>query len=307
MPQTLPRPEITVLMATCQGAAHLPAQLASLAAQQGVDWALWVSDDGSTDGTWEILDRFRRETAQPVRLLRGPRRGAAANFLSLLCHPDLPAGAVALSDQDDLWYPDKLARALTRLTRETGPAVYTARSRHVAADGTPLGASRALQGPPGFGNAQVENRVSGHAAVLNSEALALVRAAGPVTVPFHDWWLYLLITGAGGGVISDPAQVLDYRQHGQNVLGAPRGGLAALHRAALVLGPVGQGWMAQNRAALAQAMPLLTPEARHLLDALSTPPHRGLARARRVRRMGLTRQGATAQALIWLAAVLGRL
>ena len=147
-------PPITVLLACYQGAGHLRAQLDSLAAQDHRDWALWVSDDGSTDGTREIVTAFR--SAHPgheIRLLDGPRRGAAANFLSLMCHPDLPETHVALADQDDLWYPHKLDHALRALSHLDGPAVYSAQSRHVAGDGTPLGLSRGHSGPPSFGNA----------------------------------------------------------------------------------------------------------------------------------------------------------
>lgn len=294
-------------MATYQGAAYLPEQLASLRAQKDVDWLLWASDDGSHDGTWALLEDFRSEMPHAVRLLRGPGQGAATNFLSLLCHPDLPVGPVALADQDDVWAPDKLIRALAHLKGTEGPAVYTARSRHVDADGTPLGASRELRGPTDFGNAQVENKVSGHAAVLNAAGLALVRRVGPVSVPFHDWWLYLLITGAGGQVICDQTQVLDYRQHGRNVLGARRSLMAGVRRAALVLSRVGQDWITANRAALMHAQPYLSQEARSSLAALTTAPHAGLGRVRQLRRLGVTRHERPAQALIWLAAMLGRL
>ena len=267
-----------------------------------------MSDDGSTDGTRDRVNRFA--AAHPdheIRLIDGPRQGAAANFLSLLCHPELPAGHVALSDQDDLWYPHKLSHALRALAPLDGPAIYSAQSRHVDAAGAPLGQSRVHDGPPSFGNALVQNRVAGHCAVLTPAALALVRAAGPVDVPFHDWWLYVLMMGAGGTVTVSAEVVLDYRQHGQNVLGAHRGPLAGLRRAALVLGPVYRGWQAQNRAALDRAHVHLTPQARALLTALDAAPPRGLARARALARLGITRDRALATAFLRLAAFLGRI
>lgn len=306
-PSAAPLPRITLLMASYQGAAHLQAQLDSFAAQDHADWALWISDDGSTDGTRGIVDRFR--SAHPdreIRLLDGPRRGAAANFLSLLCHPDLPPGWVALSDQDDLWYPHKLSHALRALAEETGAAVYSAQSRHIAEDGRPLGLSRVHRGRPSFGNALVQNRVAGHCAVLTPAALALVRTVGPVAVPFHDWWLYLLLSGAGGRVHVSPEVVLDYRQHGQNVLGAHRGPLAGLARAAMVLGPVYGRWQAANRAALDLARPVLTEEARALLAALEAAPRLGPGRARAQARLGIRRDKASATAFLRLAAGLGR-
>lgn len=300
-------PHVTILLASYQGAAHLGAQLDSLAAQDHVDWALWVSDDGSRDGTRGIVERFAAaHPSHEIRLLDGPRRGAAANFLSLLCHPDLPADPVAICDQDDIWYPHKLSHALMTLTHFDGPAVYSAQSRHVSATGATLGLSRVHSGPPSFGNALVQNRVAGHCAVLNPAALALVRAVGPVEVPFHDWWLYLLITGAGGQVTVSPEVVLDYRQHGDNVLGAHRGFLAGLARAAMVLGPTWRDWQTANRRALEQARPCLTGDTRALLAALDAAPARGLPRIRAQMRLGITRDRRAATAFLRLAAFLGR-
>ena len=120
-------PPVRILLATWNGAAHLSEQLDSYLAQDHGNWALWVSDDGSDDGTWEILEDFR--AAHPdreIRLLRGPGQGAAANFLSLLTHPELPPGPVALSDQDDVWKPCRLSRGLAAVHVDAGPALYGA-------------------------------------------------------------------------------------------------------------------------------------------------------------------------------------
>lgn len=299
-------PKVTILLATFQGAAHLREQLASIASQEGVNWVLRASDDGSDDGTLEVLTQFCAAYPDRVTLRAGPRRGAAANFLAMLCAPDLAPAPVALADQDDIWYPTKLKKALSCLETISDAAVYTARSRHVDALGRPLGLSRRHCGAPSFGNALVQNRVSGHAAVLNPQALALVRAVGPVEVPFHDWWLALLITGAGGTVVEDDAVVLDYRQHGDNVLGAPRSWRARLTRAALVLGPQGRRIMSANRAALARAAPFLTEDARALLDRLDTAPAHGVARVHALSRLGIRRDAPGAQAVLTLAATLGR-
>lgn len=295
---------VTLLMATHNGAAHLPAQLASIAAQSHGDWQLWVSDDGSTDDTRALIEDFAR--THPVHLIEGPRAGAAANFMHLLCHPDLPAGPVALSDQDDIWLPGKLARALAALQDVHGPALYGAQSLHVDATGTPLGPSPATPRGPSFENALVQNVVSGHSAVLNAQGLALVRRAGmPARIAFHDWWLYALMTGAGGRIILDPEQVLHYRQHGANVMGSFRGLRARMARLGLMLrGDFGR-WMAANRAGL-RATDVLTPEARAALRAIdqSCP---GPARAATLRRLGVHRQGRVDTAAVMIAAALGRI
>ena len=301
---------ITILLATRNGAAHLRDQLASYRAQEDAAWDLWVSDDGSTDATPTILAEFQTEIGDrhAMRLLSGPKRGVVANFLSLLTHPDLPQGPVALSDQDDVWFPDKLARARAALAAEAPVTLYGAQSIHTNVDLREIGRSRAPQRPPTFANALTQNIVSGHSTVLSAAALALVREAGPVDVPHHDWWLYQLISGAGGTVKIDPEPVLFYRQHGQNTMGAHRGALASLRRAGQVLGRTYGCWIDANTTALAGCSELLTAENRALLAAFrALPRNAGLARLRALSRLGLYRQGRLATAAFHLAATLGRI
>ncbi len=301
-------PHITIALCTHNGAAHLQAQLESYLAQTHENWSLWVSDDSSTDATRTILEDFaaRHGHAHAIRIIAGPDQGAMANYMSLLCHPEFPAGTVALSDQDDIWLEDKLARALHKMGQSEAPLLYGAQSRIVDAALRPIGASKTSNCTPGFGNALVQNIVSGHSAVLNASALALVRRAGvPEKVPFHDWWLYLLITGAGGYVMIDPAQVLLYRQHDNNVVGAHHGIRANMRRMRQITAQHFKTWTKDNAAALQACDAILTPQARHMLDSFTLPRH-GPARALQLRALGIRRHRPLATAGIYLAAMLGR-
>lgn len=307
---------ITILMCTYNGARHLPEQLESLLKQHHRNWSLWVSDDGSRDETRAILEAFRDRHGDrhPVRIIEGPQDGSARNFLSLLCHPDLPAGHVALSDQDDVWLPGKLSRALHILAREGArapeapPLIYGGQSFHVNDVLETIGASTPPAAPPSFANALVQNVVSGHSAVLTPAALALVRQAGvPAWVPFHDWWLYQLVTGCGGRAVIDQRRVLLYRQHKGNVIGAHRGVRAMVGRAAIVLGDQYGAWIRANTLALNKVAPLLEPDARRLVRTyLRAPSRGGLYRVRMLQRLGMERQTRFGTACLYLAGFLGR-
>lgn len=295
-------------MATRNGAAHLQAQLDSFAAQTHRNWMLWVSDDGSTDDTRALLARFAAN--HQVHLVEGPRSGsAAANFLHLLCHPELPTDhPVALSDQDDIWLPEKLAMGLAAVSGAEGPALYGAESHLVSETLEILSTSTAPNARPGFANALVQNLFSGHTSVLNPEALALVRRAGPQPgVPFHDWWLYQLISGAGGRLCLDPRPMALYRQHGGNTLGARRGLAGGLSRLASLDRGEFRRWSEANRTALAGVADLLTVEARETLAALRAPdaPRSGLARVRLFRKLGLARSSPAGTAALLAAAFKG--
>ncbi len=299
MPQS-PDDHIRILLCTRNGMPWLAAQLDSLLSQTHANWSLWVSDDGSTDDTLACLAAF--QAAHPDRLERiitGPQQGAAANFLHLLCHPDLPAGPVALCDQDDIWYPEKLDWALKALGPSSLPAVWAARYRVVDRDLAQSRPSPLWPRPPSLGNALVQNILSGHTLTLNAAAAALLRRAGPVTVPHHDWWIYLVMAATGGRILSDPRLVLDYRQHGANTMGARQTTRRARLRG-LFDGTM-QGWITRNLQALAQADLPLTPAARDLVTAWEGATWATL------RRHHIHRQSRRETAALYLAALSRRL
>src|SRR6185312_5860774 len=149
---------VAILMATKDGAAFLDEQLQSIARQTHADWRLVVSDDGSTDGTKDIVSRFSGEHPQRVTILDGPRQGVSANFLSLATNPDIDADFFAFSDQDDIWHGDKLARALDWLATIPAdtPSMYCGRTELMSADGRCYGLSPLFRRPPSFANALVQ-------------------------------------------------------------------------------------------------------------------------------------------------------
>lgn len=298
---------VTVLMALYQGAAFLRAQLDSIAAQTQ-DWRLIVSDDGSTDAGPDIVRAFAAAHPGRVTLTSGPRQGAAANFRRLMAAAGT-APLVALADQDDVWLPDKLARAAACLSGHTAPTLYCSRVTICDADLRPIGQSRRAQRPPSFRHALVQNLAQGNTIVLNRAALDLVQQADPLTPPvvMHDWWLYQLIAGVGGAVILDPRPSVLYRQHGSNVVGA-NGGLRARGASlARMLAGRHRDWSAQTLAALDPVRHLLTAENRAVLAEFERLHRAGLPRRlAAMRRGGFHRQGALSQAALWVAAALGR-
>lgn len=195
-----------------------------------------------------------------------------ANFLSLACNAEIQANYYAFCDQDDIWETDKLQRALDWLqTVQDGvPALYCARTRLVDAENREIGLSPLAVRPLCFVHALTQNPASGNTMVFNHAACALLRQAGAnVEVVAHDWWLYLLVTGAGGAVFYDPVPSLRYRQHGGNLVGMKRNWLARLLRLR-TLREVWQGNFRQGNdrhiRALQQGHVTLTPQNRLMLD-----------------------------------------
>lgn len=310
---------IRIVMATCNGAAHLSAQLDSFAAQTHDDWALMVADDGSGDATPELLAGWGR--ANPGRLAwsgPGPGRGVAANFLTLLARAaqDAPQAALAFSDQDDVWLPQKLACARDWLLANGAdrgvPLIWTCRTVLTDHALAPLGESRQFPQPPGFGNALVQNILAGNTMVLSPAAAravaATVDSALATGVPYHDWWVYQVLTGIGAGVRCEPAPLVLYRQHDSNMLGHHGPVRGRLRRLGLVARRDYSAWIDANLAALRRHETMLTPPARLMLRAFMQARRRGgPALAAALPRLGLHRQTPQGDRMLRLMALSGRL
>ena len=213
---------VAILMCTKDGAAFLAEQLHSIAEQTHTNWSLIVSDDGSTDATPNIIARFAEGSTQKTAIRSGPRQGVCANFLSLATDPGITANYFAFSDQDDIWYKNKLQRALAWLVTVPGdvPAVYCGRTELVSNDGRSYGLSPLFTRPIAFGNAIVQSLGGGNTMVFNAAAKRLLEATGRLDVVLHDWWMYQLVSAVGGAVHYDPQPMLKYRQHPDNLIGS---------------------------------------------------------------------------------------
>ena len=110
------RPSVSVAMATYNGERHLPAMLASLAAQTHPPDELVIRDDGSEDGTVGILHAFARRMPFRVEVVAGgPHLGHAQNVVaaSSACSGNI----IFFADQDDTWRPPKLATVAQHVRR----------------------------------------------------------------------------------------------------------------------------------------------------------------------------------------------
>lgn len=228
-------PTVCVLLATYNGQLWLEEQLDSLAGQAGVEVSVVASDDTSTDTTREILQTSR--PGLPLQLLPAlPHRLGSANrnFLRLVRDADIDSsGFVAFADQDDVWLPTKLQRAVAELHRTSAQAY----SSNVTAF-WPDGSERLLvkSGPQRRFDHLFESAGPGCTFVFTREAFLQLRRW--VTSQFndlqdvrvHDWLIYARARQLGWTWHIDAQSHMRYRQHALNEMGANRGRAAALSR-----------------------------------------------------------------------------
>jgi glycosyltransferase involved in cell wall biosynthesis len=303
---------VTILLCTYNGARFLPPQLASFEGQDFTGWRLVASDDGSTDDTIAILQRFQtRLGPERVEIRAGPRQGFVANFLSLACDRSVKSDYYAFSDQDDVWEPQKLSRALAQLGALPAdePALYCSRTRLIDEEGRYCGFSPLFQRQPSFRNALVQSIGGGNTMVFNNAVRDLFLLGGQRRqVAAHDWWAYLLTAAVGGHVIYDPEPRVRYRLHPGNIVGSNVGFLNHARRLNMISKRRFSHWMDLNTEALKPVEPHMTEENRRVFQMFcDARKQHVLGRTIGLLRAGIYRQTALGDFGLIVASLMGRI
>lgn len=304
-------PSVAILMGCYNGAKYLAEQLDSLEAQAHTNWRLYVSVDGSDDGTLEILNEYKLKWGADKLIIRdGPRQGFCRNFLSLACDPTIKADYYAFCDQDDVWLREKLKIAVAYLSSQQLdiPHVYCSRTTYVNHKLKPQGLSLPFVYPRTFRNAMVQSIAGGNTMVFSQRTKMLLNETGVQDVPSHDWWLYILVEAVGGMVYFDLNSYIYYRQHPGALVGANTSWGAMWRRFVMVMQGRFKEWNTQNLDALDKVARLIEPhnlqmmsEFRRLRD--STLMHR----VRMIGVCGLYRQSWWGTLSLFIAAVCKRI
>ena len=221
--------QIAILMATYNGARYVREQLDSLLCQTFTDWHLYIHDDGSTDGTTDVLRAYAADHPSQVTLLAyEPQGGACRNFLSMMEAVESPY--YMFCDQDDVWLPEKTEKTFLRLkmlehlSPDTPILVHSdlmltdarlnvtdtsfVRNQHIK-----------MAAIKTFEDYAATNTVTGCTALFNHRAKMCIRRPYDKAI-MHDAWLCLSVVAQGGIVDFIDEPLVKYRQHGHNVLGS---------------------------------------------------------------------------------------
>ena len=305
--------EVVLLLATYNGAAHLPELVASLGEQTYPFSRLVTGDDGSTDHTPSLVEHWTRDSEFTVTVQ--PRRsaplGPGLNFGGLLADAlELPALGqrryYLFCDQDDVWLPNKIEKlvAALKLAEQTHPGVPILVHSDLLVVDPQLNVI-----DPSFWHYQnidparhklnhllLQNTVSGCACIFN-DALAQLASPVPAAATMHDWWL-ALVASAFGEIVPVYDSLILYRQHAANDQGAARYNLPYITKKfwSLLAGRdfdrlIGQR-IAQARAFYARYRDRLSPNHCSLLeDFISIRDQGFVERRRRLARHRLAKSG----------------
>ena len=223
--------KISVALTSYNGERFIREQLRSIAGQTRLPDEVILCDDASTDGTVEVIRRFLEEDPLPGWKLTVNEKniGYIANFRQALslCGGDL----VFLSDQDDVWHPEKIER-MEALFRENGNIAALATAYEaIDAEGKPVPDALPLYRPAESwkegtlrqikGSVFYSNIAQGCACAYRRDvAEEYLRKGADCALP-HDWALNLLAFERGG-LYYWKERLFSYRLHGENTTGALR-------------------------------------------------------------------------------------
>lgn len=220
--------KISIALCTYNGVEFLQEQLESIALQTRIPDEMVICDDRSKDDTLEILRNFSSKVSFPVRIFLNEKNlGSTKNFEKAikLCTGDI----IFLSDQDDVWNPDKLEKIEKLFSISPSTALIFSDAELVDENLRPLGYT--LWKSIGFSKKEQSNFthgkfievllkrnvVTGSTMAFRSEFKQLFFPISDIWV--HDGWIALLIAFASDlGMISEP--LIKYRQHHMQQVGA---------------------------------------------------------------------------------------
>lgn len=216
------QPKICVLMCTYNGEEYLQEQIDSILNQNNVEVMLNIRDDGSTDKTLSILESYGKN----INWYQDQHLNVNKGFIKLAKEaPD--ADYYAFSDQDDVWLPDKLDRAISFLKNidNKKPAMYAC-GQIVVNENLEFLFQHNMNTDRSKDDFFAKNSFSGNTIVFNRKLFELLKMADLSVNPEqvkHDRFLTRICIGCGGEIFVDTENYIKYRQHGSNVVGVRRG------------------------------------------------------------------------------------
>jgi rhamnosyltransferase len=256
-------PTILVLLAAHNGAEWICDQIQSILAQENVVTFIVINDDGSTDETRNVLQKAFAANPRVNLFPTSPAFGSAGqNFLFLIRSVSIARfDYVAFSDQDDIWFPNKLADAIALLRSNSAVATSSATLAR-----WPNGVTKLipLDRPATRADYLFEGAGQGCTFLLSRAFYAKIREFFSTNrelteqIHFHDWTIYALARSWDLCWIFNPEPSMIYRQHASNDTGARRSSHGIRRRLSLVR----DGWYAKQVSSIVSICYKAAPEKR---------------------------------------------
>lgn len=222
--------KVAVLMSTYNGEKYIREQIDSILSQNGnFEIDLVVRDDGSKDRTQDILNEY--QSLSKLRWYSGKNMGPGKSFIDLL-YKTRGYDYYAFSDQDDVWLPNKIKRAVEMLQQYESEAVYFCNVEYVDHKLCSLGGNTYKKTVPTDSYSAILNPCYlGCTMVFNVQLASVIQEHMlPRNLYIHDAFVARVCAAVGGNIEFDNRVYVKYRQHGNNVIGSTVGKVDAIKR-----------------------------------------------------------------------------
>lgn len=225
--------KVEILLATYNGEKYIREQLDSILNQDYENWIVRVSDDGSTDRTYEILSEYKEKYPDKF-IIETRQKGygkAKLNFSYLI--KQSTEKYVMCCDQDDFWLPNKISLTLQAMKKSEDngiPVLIHTDLKVVDADLNVLSESffehSNFRKTFRYRDILIQNHVTGCTMMMNRPLIELMNKEQDYeNILMHDWLAAVLATSMGKVAFVDCPTML-YRQHSVNSVGAKKYGLS---------------------------------------------------------------------------------
>lgn len=215
--------KVQVLLSSYNGEKYIEEQIDSIFNQSGVEVHCLVRDDGSTDSTPDIIFNCQKKYVN-LDFIKENNIGYKASFMRLIQMSDQHE-YYAFADQDDVWQPEKLLKAIESIEdiEDKCPIMYCSNCIVVDSNLNYLGMLHVDEDiiPSNKIKALVQGFAHGCTIVLNSEARNSILKYKPQQEYAHDFWIPIIIM-LMGKIVYDKNSYIFYRQHGDNCFGSTR-------------------------------------------------------------------------------------
>lgn len=206
--------KISVAMAYYNGGTYIEEQMESILSQLGERDEVIVSVDGASDGSEPLLLKMAQRDKR-IRVIKGPGKGVVKNFENAIRHCE--GEIIYLSDQDDIWKPDKVEKVNAAFSDPEVKAVLHD-AEIVNENGVPTGEESlfALRGSrPGILKNILKNSYVGCCMAFRKELVSVICPI-PKEMYMHDYWIGTAAEYMGR-VYCLEEPLIGYRRHSSNV------------------------------------------------------------------------------------------
>lgn len=285
-------PLIDILLPTYNGERFIRELMESILSQTYTNWRLLIRDDGSSDGTPDMVRSYQEKYPHKITLVAGSQNhlGACQSYAALLIHSK--SDYIAFCDQDDVWFPNKIELTLSRVLEleriHHKPVLVHTDLKVVDENLRILSDSlwryqRINPNRKNLNHLLIQNNVTGCTTMINRK-LRDISVPVPQEAIMYDWWIALVASSFGLIEYRDTPTLL-YRQHAGSDTGAKNYNtwffLSRMNRIKEIQKSI-QMTVIQSRAFLLRFKNTLTPNQLEVTENFSR-----LFRVGRFKRLGL--------------------